>query len=293
MALRADRLNLADQATIAYNAVVALLLLCFAGRIPAWQSWIWLNLGTVAAIVFLFSRIGERSALPLRLLRNFYPLFFLFGAYQETERMNRIIFADFLDPFFQRLEQAIFGMQPALEFAVRFPSWWIREYMHLAYFSYYALFPSLGLALYLRKDKGLFAEYMFVLCSSFYTYYLIFMALPVAGGASIGLPPTPGDGPFTRVMQSIYAHFEVGGAGFPSSHVGIAVVVLAYALRYLPAGASAVYVLFALSLTLSTVYCRYHYAVDAIAGIVTGALFVLAWSSLYRRLKRTFRPADS
>jgi len=293
MAVKLGRLNLVDKATIAYNAIVVLLLLCFAGRIPAWQSWIWLNLATILAIVFLFSRIGEQSGLVLRLIRNFYPMFCFFGAYQETERMNRIIFADFLDPFFQRLEYAIFGMQPALAFAERFPSWWLREYMHLAYFSYYALFPSLGLALYLRKDKSLFEEYMFVLCSSFYTYYLIFIAFPVAGGESIGLPSAPGDGPFTRIMQSIYAHFEVGGAAFPSSHVGIAVVVLAYALRCLPAGASAVYVLFGISLMLSTVYCRYHYAVDVITGIITGALFVFAWSTLHRRLKRSGRFINS
>ena len=37
-------------------------------------------------------------------------------------------------------------------------------------------------------------------------------------------------------------------------------------------------------LAVSTVYCSFHYAIDALGGLITGPLFYLFWSWVYRRL---------
>ena len=281
MAMKLGRFDLADKSTLVYNLIVMLLLILFSHRIHSWHRLILLNLSMIAVIVFLFARVTDRSPGLLRFLASFYPMFFFFGGYLQTERMNRIFFDQFLDPLFRRIEYGLFGTEPAIVLAEHFPQWWVSEYMHFAYFTYYLLFPIMGIILYLRKDRRLFEEYMFTLCSSFYVYFLIFIALPVAGGESMGLPTTPADGPFTRIMGVIYQNFEVGGGAFPSSHVGIATLLVIYAFRHLRRPMAWIYAVLCVSLTIATVYCRYHYAIDAISGILTGFALTFFWRRVY------------
>lgn len=283
MALISARLRATDTSTLAYNAVVVAIILAFSSRIPSWNRVILLNLATIA-VVLLLSRVGDRSRAGLRFLRDFYPMFFFFAAYEQTGRMNRVLSPDLLDPLFQQLEYALFGFQPAVEFARRFPQPWFNEYMHITYFSYYLLFPSLGLILHARGPRRVFDEYMFTLSSSFYVFFLIFILLPVAGAATLAAPPLPAAGPFTVLMEVIYAHLEPPGGAFPSSHVGIALLVMIYARRYLSLRIFSLYALLGISLTLSTVYCRYHYAVDVLAGLAAGTALTFFFRRVHGRI---------
>lgn len=283
MALIRAHLRATDTATLAYNAAVVAIILASSARIPSWDRIILLNLATIA-IVLLLSRVGEQSRPLLCFLRDFYPMFFFFAAYEQTGRMNRVLFPDLLDPLFQQLEYALFGFQPAVEFARRFPQPWFNEYMHIAYFSYYLLFPSLGLILHARGRRRVFDEYMFTLSSSFYVFFLVFILLPVAGAATLAAPPLPAAGPFTVLMDVIYAYLEPPGGAFPSSHVGIAILVLIYARRHLSLRLFAPYALLGISLMLSTVYCRYHYAVDVLAGLAAGIALTFFFRWLHGRI---------
>ncbi len=123
---------------------------------------------------------------------------------------------------------------------------------------------------------------MFTLCNSFYVYYLIYLALPVVGATSLVPAESPAGGPFAHLMRVIYDNFEPPGASFPSSHVGIAVLVLIFAFRHVSWRVSLIYAVVCVSLTLSTVYCRYHYAIDVIAGLVSGVALTICWRHLFR-----------
>ena len=83
-------------------------------------------------------------------------------------------------------------------------------------------------------------------------------------------------------MAWIYRHLEVAGAAFPSSHVAIAALVLYYTMRYARSAAWVVGPL-VLSLIVSTVYCRYHYAIDVLAGLATTAILLPLWRRINRR----------
>ena len=284
------RLTLVDKSTLLYNGIVVLLLLIFSLRVPRWHGLILINLVIIASILIWFSRITPQSHSVLRFLRCFYPIVFILVVYIQTERMNRIFFKDFLDPYFQRVEYGLFGIKPAIAFAECFPQWWVSEYMHMTYFSYYLMFPILGLILYFRRDRESCDEFVFTLCSTFYVFYLIFISFPVLGAETIGLPPSASDGPFTRLMQVIFNNLEKGGAAFPSSHVGISVLVLIFAFRHLPRKIAWIYAVCCISLFFATVYCRYHYAIDAIAGLFTGVILTYFFSAIAVRSRSKAAP---
>jgi len=197
------------------------------------------------------------------------------------------VFQGFLDPLFIHIEETIFGFQPAIVFAQVFPQNWVAEYMHFAYASYYLLFPGLAVFLYLRREKPAFLDYMFSLCATMYVCLLTYILLPVRGAISFG----PGDIqermslPFTSIMAWIYRHLEIEGAAFPSSHVAIAAVVLYYTVRYARPAAWVVVPL-VVSLIFATVYCRYHYAIDVLAGLTTAAILI----PLSRRINPALHP---
>ena len=83
-------------------------------------------------------------------------------------------------------------------------------------------------------------------------------------------------------MDVIY-HLDTPGGAFPSSHVAAAVVCVLMAARRYPLLGWA-FVPFCTSLIASTVYCRYHYAVDAVAGIFAAVVAVIAADWLFGKL---------
>ena len=83
-------------------------------------------------------------------------------------------------------------------------------------------------------------------------------------------------------MAWIYQVFEAPGAAIPSSHVAIALCTVSFSFCYLRR-IRYPHLLVAVLLCLATVYCRYHYLVDVLAGILTAVVLVPLGNWLYFR----------
>jgi membrane-associated phospholipid phosphatase len=294
-----------DFATQGYIALVALLILCLhGGTVPNWGWLLLLHAVTMALVHVLvvgYSRNPANGVLGF--LRHFYPVLLYTAFYRETGELNRMLAPEYLDPFFVRLDEMIFGTQLSLVFMDRLPYWPVSELFYISYFSYYVMIAGVGLALFLR-NRTQFFHYVSVLSFVFYACYLIYIFLPVIGprlfyrevnGYQLPLeampaviPEFPGAvqaGPFYQIMAWIYRIFEAPGAEFPSSHVAVAIVTVWFSFRYLPR-IRFLHLTMVVLLCLSTVYCRYHYAVDIIGGIVTAAALIPLGNWFYARFRR-------
>src|SRR3989442_5943849 len=111
--------------------------------------------------------------------------------------------------------------------------------------------------------------------------YVLFLIVPVAGprctselahNAATSIWPA-------RATQWLLDVGDSWGAAFPSSHVAAAVVAALCALRYWrPLGL--LLMPLTVGLVLSVVYGQFHYAVDAVAGLIV-ACAVLASQYIY------------
>ena len=81
-------------------------------------------------------------------------------------------------------------------------------------------------------------------------------------------------------MHWIYDVFEPPGAAFPSSHVVVALCTVYFSFRYLRP-IRYLHLAVAILLCFSTVYCRYHYVVDALAGLAAAAVLIPSGNWLY------------
>lgn len=270
----------ADFLFVAYVAFTGVLFALFGWQLGA-GPWIRLTL-THVALILVGLWAGSR---PLRgrsvtgFFRDVYPFIFIFYLYFEL-RYLALLFSDgYNDATVQGWEQALFGEQLAMTFSQYFPQLWLSELMHFFYASYWVLLPASAVLLYLRgRVKGL-RDLIYAELVVFFGCYLVFIFWPVQG-PHYEFPRIGGelaDGFFYKFVNWALEDGGSKGAAFPSSHVAASVAILAVTWRR-DRMVWALIFPFVVGLTLSTVYGRFHYGVDALTGWVAATLLVpLAW----------------
>lgn len=210
---------------------------------------------------------------------------FLGFAYKETALIHPLFF-DPIDPLLMQIDVFLFGFQPALEFSKLFSQPWFSELMFFGYFSYYLIPIVIILSLY-KQSSDKINELGVVLIGSFVIYYILFIFVPAVGPQFYW---TSGDnyiteqGVFGRIVKMIQAHGEAPTAAFPSSHVGISVILLCWLYAnnkklffgILP---------FTIILVFSTIYIKAHYAIDVVAGLLSGLIIYSITNDYNKRSK--------
>jgi membrane-associated phospholipid phosphatase len=255
-----------------------------------------LGLLSIHALIHCHARRPHQRMLDV--LRHFYPVLLYTLFYRETGALNQMLVTGYLDAFFIRLEHRLFGGQPSLAFMEWLPYVPVSEMFYAAYFSYYVMIIGVGLALFVRHRDAFF-HYVSVVSLVFYVCYLTYIVLPVMGPRVFyrdltayrlpadvlptvvpAFPAAITAGSFYQIMAWIYRTFEAPGAAFPSSHVAVAIVTVYFSSRYLP-GIWRAHLVMVILLCLSTIYCRYHYAVDVVAGAVVAWTLMPLGNALY------------
>ena len=238
------------------------------------------------------------------LLRIVVQMVFLSWWYPDTYELNRVL--PNLDHVFASCEQAVFGCQPSLLFSQVVPWGWFSELMCLGYVSYFPLMVIVILYYFLQRYQEL-QLCALVMLGSFFTYYVIFILLPVTGPQfyylavgtdqiAQGIFPNLGDwflthsermaapgwsdGFFYHLLDITHDAGERPTAAFPSSHVGVTTVIMLLALRTRSRRLILTILPFYVLMCFATVYIYAHYAIDAIAGLVTGVIFYYVTLSL-------------
>jgi membrane-associated phospholipid phosphatase len=223
---------------------------------------------------------------PMQFIRQYYPILLYLYFFESVSATNRVMFQDWLDPFFMQIDKAIFGYLPSNDWAIMFGNSLLSEMLHFAYFCYYPMIFGLPIYFYLKRRKAV-DELVFVLSFVFYFCYFIFSWLPVIGGryfpAAMAHTQAIDGGLFTRIMAVIYIKSPHLGGAFPSSHVAVAVVLSLMALKY-NKWLGYVLLMITFFLSIATVYCHYHWFIDAVCGVITGLAGFGVGQIIYKKL---------
>lgn len=293
-----------DYATQSYVVLVGILILLFHGStVAGWQWLISAHLALPGLIHWLIRwHARGRAGTGLGFLRHFYPVLLYAGFFAETGHLNQMFVQGYLDPVVIDWDQRLFGFQPSLAFMEKLPLLFVSEIFYAAYFSYYVMIGGVGLTLYLR-DRRQFFHYVSVVSFVFYICYLLYIFLPIIGplvffraipgyhlpanleslAAAAHYPAAVKSGVFYQIMKWVYDVFEAPGAAIPSSHVAIALCTVYFSFRYIRA-IRWFHLCVAVLLCLATVYCRYHYVSDVLAGVATAFLLIPIANWLYFKL---------
>jgi membrane-associated phospholipid phosphatase len=278
-----------EVANFAALAVLAVLTVALRGRLPAGEaSDILLRYAEMGAglalVVFLVPR---EARLPrwVRFLVDFYPAAFIPILFETLGPLIAAARGQARDEILIAADRALFGTDVTV-WLQRLVRPWLTNFFYLSYTSYYFISIALGIALYLRSHRDL-ERFIFTLTLCYYVSYAGYFLLPALGprfalaqSHTVTLETTALSATIERTLNELeHTKFDV----FPSGHTMIAVTVLLVAYRRARDVFWALLPI-ATCLVLSTVYCRYHYAVDVIAGAVLAVATVPLGDALFDRV---------
>ncbi len=280
------RLRPLETLNLATLAVLSTLTLVLWRRLPS-PGGLLLRYSLMAAAVLIVAWLWPRERkLPsaIRVLLDFYPTAFVPVLYETLGDLILAARGPARDDLLIAAARALFGVDVTV-WMQRFVRPGLSTLFYLAYTTYYFLALALGVLFWLR-DKATLRRYIFTLTFVYLVSYAGYFVLPalgprsaLAGSHTVPLETTAVSRAISGTLDELeHTKFDV----FPSGHTMIALTVLLVSFRrardffwwVLP---------IAVCLVISTVYCRYHYVVDVIAGAVLALIAVPVGDRLYDR----------
>ncbi len=262
---------------ITYLALLALMITTVATRPQNPHAGaLLLKYSGLAIILTLLWWLDQGRIWIVRLLHAFYPVIFIPILFDS--------FADLLpwatpiehDSLLIQLDRALLGTHPTV-WLERFIHPGLTELLTWAYASYYFLPIVLALALYPRAKARDFDRAIFGVVLGFYLSYLGYFLVPAVGPrfTLAHLQEVELSGIFLgdTIRDTLNALERFKQDAFPSGHTAVVLLVLYYAWQFVR-GLFWAFLPVVVALIFSTVYLRYHYVVDVLAGILL-AIFCL------------------
>jgi membrane-associated phospholipid phosphatase len=277
------KLRPADSITALFSFLLLLLTVFFYNKIPSapYLILIYSSLIFFQLMLVSLSRINSFLTLTRDII---FPVIAVLIIFDSLGLIVHNINPHDLDYLLIRLDYLIFGAYPTI-FLERFIHPLLTDILQIAYSTYYFLPVILGVVLKMKKKDEEFEESLFLILLCFYLSYVGYILFPALGPryAMDHLHETQlGGFLVSKPIQDILNLLEgVKRDAFPSGHTGIALIALYLAFRYDRT-------LFWIMLTpvvlliAATVYCRYHYVVDVIGGILLTVVTIAAGEVYYK-----------
>jgi len=267
--------------TASYLAITAALMAFLGHGVPGRVWLIAAHLALCSALLIL--NRARPSAGVLRVILDWHPLLVFPFLYKEVQVLAPLMGDWRLTAAIPAWESALFAGQPSLYLSERLPFVPLSEYLHFCYLSYVIVIPSVSAYWYLSGRRTAFVELMLMLSTVLFGSYLFFILLPVDSpyylSPRLG-PPLSGHFFFDLVHQ-LSARGGARGGAFPSAHVSGTVVLSLVAWQH-QRRLAYLLVPITISLMIATVYGRFHYLIDTLAGAALAIAVVMAHRYLPR-----------
>ncbi|HFE65311.1 MAG TPA: phosphatase PAP2 family protein [Caldithrix sp.] len=269
---RWQHLKLFDKNPVIYWLLLSVLLIFFHRNSSYWYLLVLLNFVYIAAVLTFIPMLDRQKSAIAHFVRYGYIIAILPLLYLQVKPFLHTIHFQEFDPVILRFESAVFGEVSNI-WVQKFVKPPLTEFMQVSYSLYWITIPLAGLIFYFRKEYLLYENLMHYVTITFFLSYFVFIFFPVAGPRFFIADQITAQYRglfFAHYLREFMTHAGFRGGAFPSSHVGVAVVILLFMWRFKPKVAVAVFLPIVIALSLATVYGQYHYFTDVIAGLVMG-----------------------
>ena len=229
----------------------------------------------LASVRYAFARDGVALGQPVReiggVIREWLPFLLFLLAYETFQsRVWTLLMPRDRDAQLLAWDRRLFGETPALPME-KLVTPALTDVMVAAYFLHLVLPPVLAVAWYMRR-RAIFREFLLAVLIAGLLASIGYLAVP-AVGPGIAFAPLFGVGLRGTLYRPIIEFLDAARAPrdvFPSLHVAVSTIVLYYGGLRSRAWFAVLAPLVVLN-WFSTIYLRYHYLVDVLAGWATAA----------------------
>lgn len=277
--------------TFAYLAWIDLLVIECHARIEHAVGHLAIQCAIALGIALLVTSEAKPGNAAVRVARYWYPLPLYIFFFEELQGLVHAIFPSWFDAYLIAFDHALFGVHPSVWLA-NFANPALNDFMQFAYMTYFLYLVILPAILYANREYTSFWTVMTSTALAHYSVYVIAVLLPVESPyySLVALNRTALSGGYCTALIGLIEHFgRVHGAAFPSAHVAGSMVAILASWRYrrwlfwicLP---------FFASMCVATVYGRYHYVADVVAGLLAGAVAFHVGTRWMRKTARSQTP---
>ena len=272
-----------DAVIIVFGLVLSIILLVFTGRDT--EAFVVVTTNCIASfgIVFLARTRAHRANKLLHAVFDWYPVPAIFLMFKEVHIVVQVLGENDWDNLLIAIDHVLFRVHPT-QWLQQFSSPLLTELLQVVYTSYYFIMLTVGIEVFLRHGREKFSYVLFVIVYGFILSYFGYITFPAVGprftlhdfqALNIDLPGlfvTTAIRDFLNAGESIpkgavNALALAQRDAFPSGHTQMTLISLYLAHQYRLRSRYVLYVFGAL-LIISTVYLRYHYVIDVVAGVI-------------------------
>ena len=221
--------------------------------------------------ILLYLLFGGKFKSIGKIFRNFFPLVLVTTAFENLGDVITKINPHHADWTLIKIDKFLFGGDISL-WMERLYTPWLNDLMHSAYTSYYLIPPLIGMLLYLSGNYKVFRNFIVAVAFTAFLGYIGYVLVPAIGPKHVLAHLYTKNfktGALMAKLAVIINNYEPFRADcFPSLHTAHTLVAMIYAYKYLKKFFSIPFCIWGSLLIISTVYCRHHYVIDVVAGIL-------------------------
>jgi len=273
-----------DKVILGYQAFTLVLILGWWNRLPEAPQFAAVHVAAVALLIFEVKRPNPTSWL----FRNWYPLPYVGACYKEMARLVPTVRTWNGDQALADLDYRFWHANPCV-WLERIQTPALTEFLQIAYTLFLPAVLLLAYAIWRRRNYENFQYYAFLIALGFLTSYIGYLLVPARGPRFLLAPlqhaPLRGLWLFAAMQGGLNRLESIAFDCFPSGHTELTILAC-WGSQLVSKRFFRVYLAYTPALIFATVYLRYHYSVDLLAGAALAWILIMGAPFIYRKLSQ-------
>jgi membrane-associated phospholipid phosphatase len=273
-----------DKVILGYQAFTLVLILGWWNHLPEAPQFAAVHVAAVALLIFEVKRPNPTSWL----FRNWYPLPYVGACYKEMARLVPAVRSWHGDQALADLDYRFWHANPCV-WLERIQTPALTEFLQIAYTLFLPAVLLLAYAIWRRRNYENFQYYAFLIALGFLTSYIGYLLVPAQGPRFFLAPlqhaPLRGLWLFATMQGGLNRLESIAFDCFPSGHTELTILAC-WGSRLVSKRLFRVYLAYTPALIFATVYLRYHYSVDLLAGAALAWILIMGAPFIYRKLSQ-------
>lgn len=272
-----------DKVILFYYTFAGLMVLAYWSRMEDAGIWLTWHVVGLALLLYEIKRPNRLSWV----FRNWYPLPYVSACYKEVQLLIPAVRHGTADQWLSNLDFSVWHAYPTI-WLERIYSPWLTEYLQVAYTLFIPAVLLVAFLLWWRRDYRNFQYYAFLIALGFLASYVGYVLVPARGPRfllkHLETIPLQGTWLFHGMQHALDSLESTAYDCFPSGHTELTILAW-WCSRKVSNRLFRVYFAYTPGLIFATVYLRYHYTVDVMAGAILALILIVASPWLYDQLR--------
>jgi len=276
-----------DKLILAYFTFALVAVAGWWGKLAYAPVFLAFHLAGAVLLVFEVRRPNWTSVW----FRHWYPLPYVAACYKEMAYLIPAIRMSDADLFLANLDHAIWGAHPTV-WLERIQAPAFTEFLQIVYTLFVPVVLVPSYVLWRKRNYAGFQYFAFLIALGYLVSYVGYLIVPARGPrfqlADLQHVPLRGLWLFQGMQSTLdrleSAHYDC----FPSGHTELTMLAWWSTRQFGKPTLFWLYFAYTLCIIFATVYLRYHYTVDVLAGVLVAIILIATAPLIYRKLKQTF-----